>query len=435
MQLRKKLFGSPDRTIVLSVIGVVIIGTILLSCKWAQNTPISLLDTLFTSISAICVTGLMTIPLESFSSYGHVVILCLIQIGALGLITLTIFFLSLFINIDLSTQAMAGEVFEIQRTGKTAGRTRKIVYFIIFFTGIIELIGSLLIWFTIRHQYPFPRSIFISLFQGISAFCSSGFTLISFQPGAVPLTIHVSLLCITAVLVLIGGLGFIVWNEIVLYLQSLSKRKHFHFSLQSKIVFSISALLISCMSVLLFALEYWTDFLINPSWYPFIAAPFNAICLQSAGFTSFDMSTIHLATLFAILVFCFIGSSPGSTGSGIKTTTFVVFLAAIRATLFRRNAVEVKGRTIPNDQVFKAMAILFLSLAWIAITLFCLFITEKNICPMDLILEAFSAFTNLGLSRNVTPHLSYVGKYIIMFSMIIGRIGYVRVPRKQKGAA
>ena len=228
---------------------------------------------------------------------------------------------------------------------------------------------------------------------------------------------------ITGLLVLVGGLGFIVWQEVVRYIQSFSKHKHFHFSLHSKIVFSMTALLIFFMSFIVFALEYIHQFMEHPSLHLILASLFDGTALRSAGFTTLNFSAIHSATLFTIMVISFIGSSPGSTGGGIKTTTFAVFLAAIRATLSRRTWVEIKQRTIPNNQVFKAMAIFSLSLCWIAITIFFLLLTEQGWRFVDIMSEAFAAFTNLGLSTGITPYLSVKGKLLIISSMLIGRIG------------
>jgi trk system potassium uptake protein TrkH len=418
MHLRK-LLSSPGRTILFSMIITITLGTLLLSSDWAQAEPISLLDCLFTATSATCVTGLLTVPLDFFTTEGHAVILCLIQIGGLGLITLTMFLLSLFINLGLATNLMTGEALEID----SSKQPKYVVFFIIGFTAIIELIGFISIFFALRAHYPLPKAIFVSLFQAISAFCNSGFTLIPFTENSLSTAAHTALLSCTGILVLIGGVGFIVWEEFVQYVRSRSLHKHFHFSLHTKLVLVTTSFLVALTSIVIFLLEYLHDFLMQPSLSAPFAALFNGICLRSAGFTTIEFSTLHLATLFLIMLVSFIGSSPGSTGSGIKTTTFAVFIGAIRATLSRRTWVEIMGRTIPNDQVFKAMAIFSLSLCWIAVIIFCLLITEQGWRFIDITFEAFSAFTNLGITTRMTPHLSTHGKLLISLSMLVGRIG------------
>lgn len=415
----RKLFSSPGRTILFSMLVAIALGTFLLSSCWAQVEPVGLLDCLFTAASAICVTGLMTVPLEAFTPAGQGVILLLIQIGALGLITLTVFFLSLFIKLGLATNLMTGEALEIDGSKSP----KYIVFFIMAFTAVVEILGFIPIFLVLRHHYPLPKAIFISLFQAVAAFCNSGFSLIPFTEGELSFAAHTTLLSTTALLVLIGGLGFMVWEDFACYIRSRSKHKHFHASLHTKLVLTITSFLVIFMSSIIFVLEYLPTFLAHPTLSAVSAAIFNGICLRSAGFTTLDMTTVHLATLFIIMLVSFIGSSPGSTGSGIKTTTFGVFIGAIRATLSRRTWVEIMGRTIPNDQVFKAMAIFALSLCWIAITIFCLLITEQGWRFVDIIFEAFSAFTNLGLSTGLTPHLSTHGKFIIILCMLIGRIG------------
>jgi len=415
MPLQKRFFSSPGRAILCSVLFTIMFGALLLSCSWAQRIPISFIDALFTATSATCVTGLMTIPLAAFTTAGQIIILCLIQIGALGLVTLTIFLLSLFVNVGLSTSSMTGEILEVGMIR----HPRQMVFFIIIFTIVVEFCGFLILFLMTRHLFPFPQSIFFALFQAVSAFCNAGFILLPYQI----FFSHPGILATTATLVLIGGLGFIVWAEIARYIRSFQEMKHFHLSLHSKLVLATTTFLIAFLGLIIFLLEYVRAFFMHPSLTLVTNTLFNAICLRSAGFTTLDLSAIHLATVFVIMIVAFIGSSPGSVGSGIKTTTFAVFVAAIRATVLRRTWVEIMGRTIPNEQVFKAMAIFSLSLCWVAATIFFLLLTEQGWRFIDIIFEAFAAFSNLGLSTGITPHLSSQGKCIIMISMFIGRIG------------
>lgn len=244
------------------------------------------------------------------------------------------------------------------------------------------------------------------------------------------------LLLITTILAFMGGLGFIVWQEVYLYIQSFKEKRHFNWSLHSKVVLSTTLLIIGFASMMFFYIEY---ILHNNQEYSLLAtlgnSLFNAITCRSAGLTTFHLPLVHFATLFLIMIITFIGSSPGSTGSGIKTTTFALFLASVRATVTRRSSVELKGRTIPHEQIFKSMAILSVSLSWIALTIFCLLITEQGWRFIDISFEAFSAFCNLGLSTGITPYLSTMGKYILTISMFIGRIGSLTLLlafRKQK---
>lgn len=428
--IKKNLFSSPGRIIMCALAGLIVLGALLLWMPFSHIGPLSFTDALFTSASITCVTGLLVVPLSSFTFTGHCILLVLMQVGALGLVTLTIFLISLFFDLRLSTRYLTGEMFEVE--GWSA--SHHLLVFIFFMTAIIEAIGTVIIFLTIRSHYPIPTALFYSVFHSISSFTSTGLSF--FDTNAAVIPHNVPLLCITALLALIGGLGFVVCQEIYLYTKSLTQKKRFNWSLHSKIVISTSALIIIFASIMFFYLEHVLRNESNSSLgYAIVTSIFNAITCRSAGITTFQVPFIHFATLFLIMIISFIGSSPGSTGSGIKTTTFALFLASIRATMSRRSEVELKGRTIPHEQIFKAMAILCVSLSWVAITIFCLLITEQGWRFIDISFEAFSAFSNIGLTTGITPYLSTVGKYIIMVSMFMGRVGSLTLLlafRKQK---
>ena len=421
MSIKKSFLSSPGRTVLISIVATIFIGTFLLALPAAQVLSHSFIDLLFTATSATCVTGLLTIQLTEFTTFGHVIILALMQIGGLGLITLTVFFMSLFVELGLGTQLMAGQVLEIENWK----RSKKIIGFIIGLTLTMELVGTVLIFFTAGAQGSIQHSLFLAFFHAVSSFCSAGFTLF---PGKMLLfKTNILFLGITTILMLVGELGFITWHEIILYIKSLKHRRHFNLSLHSKLVLSITGFLVTFSACIIWLLERTHGFSSMTGVQTFANVLFNTISYRSTGFTTLDITTIHLATFFLIMVIAFIGSSPGSTGSGIKTTTFAIFLATVRAVVMGRTVVEIKGRRIPNDQVFKAMAILSLSISWVAITTFCLLITEEGWRFVDIMFEAFSAFSNLGLSTGLTPDLSLPGKIIIIATMIIGRIGSLTV--------
>ncbi|MGC2310472.1 MAG: potassium transporter TrkG [Candidatus Babeliaceae bacterium] len=417
----KKFFHSPGRVLLFSILVMIGIGTLLLALPWAHKGECSLLDLFFTATSATCVTGLLTIPLDSFTPFGHYIILILIQIGGLGLITLTVFLMSLFVDLGLGTQFMAGEVLELTSWKKS----RHIMSFIILFTVAIELLGALGIFMTLPSDgISIQHRLFLSIFHAISAFCSAGFVL--FHNGIMFFKNNPAFLLITTFLMLVGELGFVTWYEIKECGTAWwHKKKNYHFSLHSKIVFSTTFILITVTIAMLWFLEHRHSFSHTSPITAFINIVFDAVSYRSTGFTTLNIATVHLATFFLIMIISFIGASPGSTGSGIKTTTFVIFMAAVRAVLSGRNFIEIKGRRIVQEQVFKAMAILALSLSWIAATTFILLITEEGWRFVDIIFESFSAFTNLGLSTGITPYLSNTGKIILSLSMLVGRIGSV----------
>jgi trk system potassium uptake protein len=413
----KALFSSPGRTVLLSVLCTITCGTFFLSLPISQVQPVPFIDRLFIATSATCVTGLLTVPLTHFSYTGHSIILLLMQIGGLGLITLTIFMMSLFVNLRLDTQSIAEQIFELE--GWKSART--LINFIIKLTLASELIAFLVTYLILATHAPSQHTAFVALFHTVSSFCNAGFSLL-------PLTqfTHQTLFLLTSsFLILIGGFGFITWHEIFSQCRAVWHKKRFHFSLHSKLVLQGTLFATLGSTVLFWLLERNNSFADLPPFTAFVNILFNALSLRSTGFTTFTLQTIQLATFLVIIVISFIGSAPGSTGSGIKTTTFAIYGATIKAVLTGRTVVELHGRRIPNDQVFKAMAVLSLSLAWTTLATFFLLITEKTWHFIDAVIEAFSAFANLGISTGVTPSLTLLGKCIIILTMIIGRIGSI----------
>lgn len=415
--VKKSIRRSPAQVLLVSIILTIIVGTILLSLPISQISYIPLLDNFFMATSATTVTGLNTVSLHEYSLFGKCIILLLIQIGGLGLITMTLFMLSLFTDLGFGTQLMAGQILELE----SWKNIKKLLFFIIGFTALFESIGTILIYFSIRHEYTFFTALFNATYQSISAFCNSGFYI--FNEGISFFQHHELLLLTTAGLVISGGLGFITWHEIIHYFWLTSQKKRATLSLHTKIVLYITGILIVSSTALYWILEYHNTLGNLPPYLAIINAFFNAVSCRSAGFSTVSIPELQFATQFIILIYAFIGSSPGSTGSGIKTTTFAIFAGTVKATIVGKSSVELKGRRIARDQVFKALAITVLSLSWIVFATFCLLITEKSWEFLDILFEVVSAFATMGLSTGITPYLSITGKILIIISMIVGRIG------------
>lgn len=419
MAIKTLAHFSPGRTILLSIFVTILIGTLLLSLPIARKTEIPIIDLLFTATSATCVTGLFTVPLQHLTTFGQCVILCLIQIGGLGLITMTLFFMSLFVNLGLTTQLMAGQLLEIE----SLHHIRKILFFIIGLTIAIELTGAIFIFAAIRHDYTFLKACFLALFHSVSSFCNAGISI--FPNEMIHYNTNLLMLNTTMLLVFCGGLGFITWREILLNMHAWLKRKRIVFSLQTKLVLMGTSITIFFLAALFWILEHDNAFAGMSPIATIINALFQSVAMKSTGFLTIAIDQLQLASILLIMIYSFIGSAPGSTGSGVKITTFILLIAIIKAGLENKQAVEIKGRRIARDQMLKAITIIALSLFWIFFSLFLLLITEERIRFIELVLEAVSAFTNLGLSTGITPHLSLAGKLFIMCSMIIGRIGSV----------
>lgn len=341
------------------------------------------------------------------------------QIGGLGLITMTLFVLSLFTELGLGTQIMAGQILELT----TWKNIRHILLFIIAMTIGIELVGALLFAPIFVPIYGYQEGFFLALFHAVSSFCSAGITI---GNTAMPHYVHNQpMIFLTTLLMAIGGLGFITWYELAEYMQARYQQRRKRLSLQSKITLYGSGSLFLISAVLFWILEH-DHLLAGMSALQTInTVLFHAISFKSSGFLLFNCNQFQLATLVLIMVISFIGSSPGSTGSGVKITTFTIFFTMIKQAIVGKTTVEIRGRRIPLEQVFKAAAIVSLGLVFVVAILFFLLITEQQWLFIDILMEAMGAFSNSGISTGITAALSSLGKIAIMITMLIGRIGSV----------
>ena len=329
---------------------------------------------------------------------------------------------------------MAGQVLELE----TSRHIKRILLFIAVFTLSIELIGALCVYFIISPHFSFNEAILNSIFHSVSSFCSVGLSfagdsLISYKDNT-------PMLIITGILILLGTTGFMTWYELVNQLKrKINKQRRKNISLTTKIVISTTIIMILTATVILILLESYRGSM-DLSWPQTILNMFfNAISYRSTGFTSISLFSMQPATILFILMYSLIGSSPNSTGSGIKVTTFAIVLATIRSILIERTDIEIKGRRIPQDQVFKALSILTLSFCWIIISTFLLLLVEPDKSFIDIFFETVSSFTTLGLATQITPCLSIAGKILIMINMFIGRLGSLTfllafIRRKQERA-
>lgn len=408
---------SPARFILISIVATIIAGTFLLSLPWSQKVPISFLDTLFTATSALCTCGLLSTQLSNFTFFGHCMVLILIQLGGLGILTLTLFVMSRFVRFGFATQLMVGQLLELE----SWKNVKSILFFIIMTTFCIESLGSILIFASIYQDYPFSKAVFLSVFHAVSSFCDAGLSL--FPQGFISHKDNLFLLTIVSCIMTISGLGYITWYDIIGCLKTYKQRKRNHLSLHSKIVLFMTFTLSATSGILYWILERHNTLLNMPILSGLVNALFDGIALRGTGFTTISIDQLQLATLLVIMIMAFIGSSPGSTGSGIKITTFAILIATIKSAIQGQTIVTIRGRTIAKDQVYKAMAIVILGCAWVLISTFCLLITEQGMSFLDVLFESLSAFATLGLSTGITPYLSSTGKFFIIISMIIGRIG------------
>ncbi|MCP5007312.1 MAG: Trk family potassium uptake protein [Planctomycetes bacterium] len=420
MRIINHYTSKPGVTIVVSFITVILIGTVLLMLPNAttDGKGTSIIDAFFTSTSAVCVTGLVVQDTALyFSRFGHVVILVLIQLGGLGIMT-SYLFLSIAVGkrLLISQQVAMKGLFD---TGH-GGEIKKTVLFIVISTFIIEGIGTTVLaihW----SGATFGDDVFYAIFHSISAFCNAGFSL--FSESLVPYQTDLVVSLTTVILVVLGGIGFVVlinlWSILTPSPGGNRKRK---LNLHSKIVLTTTGILIILGAVFFYTFEYdQTLTSLSASDKVFVSL-FQSVSTRTAGFTMVDVGGLTSPTFLYFFFFMFIGGSPGSTAGGIKTSTlFVVFVLVYN--LFRgRDDLEIFGRTIPGQTVLKAVSILAISL--FTVMLFSMILLYTEDAPFHaIVFEAFSAFGTVGLSCGVTPHLSTGGKMLVCVLIFVGRIG------------
>jgi trk system potassium uptake protein TrkH len=418
MQKRAHIF-SPSRTILFSMILTIFVGTLALSLPLARVTEIPIIDLFFTATSCTCVTGLLTVPIESFSDFGLIIIMFLMQIGGLGLVTLSLFVVSLFVNLGLATQVVAGEMLDLESWKDT----RRIILFIIGMTFFFELLGAIFIFFAIKDLYPVGTSLFYAMFHSISGFCNAGITL--FPNSMVPFAGNPLMLLSLSALMFIGGFGFISWKEIFKRIENSFTQRRAQLSLQTRIVLQYYGIFTFANTVLFWILERSNTLAAMNVPMQWINSFFMAISCRSGGYLNIYLHDLQNASILTIMLNAFIGAAPGSTGSGIKLTTTALIIAVVYSVIMNKHSVEMKGRKIMADQIYRSLSIVILSLLWIAGVVFILLVSERNIQFIDILFEAVSAFSTLGASIGITESLSSFGKIIITLTMLVGRIGVI----------
>lgn len=401
--------------------GIALLGALLLSFPAAATgTPLAPLDALFMAMSATCVTGLAVVdPGTAMSPFGEAVLLLLFQVGGLGIMVLSTFAtIALGGRLSLRGQQALGEILDLD-SPSTAYR---LVRFIVLATLALELVGTVVLFGCyLRHGFPVSEAAWRGLFQAVSAFCNAGFSLqsdsiVMFQSDPIALGTH-------AVLIVLGGLGFVV-------LAWLANRapggQRTRAPVQVRLVLHLSAALIILGAVVYAALE-WRATLAGLSTVDKITnAVFQSITTRTAGFNSVDLSSLRPATLLVVLGLMFVGAAPGGTAGGIKITTVAVLAAAIPGVLRGQSDATLYRRSIPAETLQRASTIAVFSATAAALALFALLLTESTGLPA-LLFETISALGTVGLSIGATAALTSTGKWIVIFTMLVGRVGALTI--------
>ncbi|RQN11447.1 H(+)-transporting ATPase [Clostridium butyricum] len=397
---------SPGRLIVLGFFSVIMIGAFLLMSPFSRRSgvDVSFVDALFTSTSAVCVTGLIAIDTaDTFNLFGKTVVAMLIQIGGLGVTSIGVGLILLIgRNVGIKQRMLVKEALNLTSMKGIV----KLIKAVIIMTISFEIVGAILSYIVFSKDYKPLDAVGISIFHSIAAFNNSGFDILGNFQNLSSYRDNILLNLVTCGLIIFGGLGFLTIKEII------EKHSFEKFSLHTKIVITMTGSLLIVGTVLL-------KFTENISW---LTAFFYSTSARTAGFSTAPLSGFTSAGLFTLVILMFIGASPGSTGGGIKTTTFFAIIKNVYSASTNKHCVAFK-RELSKNTIAKASIIATLSLTLVVVDTFVLSIIEPEFSFMQILFEVTSAFGTVGLSTGITPSLSDLSKLIITLTMFIGRLG------------
>lgn len=417
--------GHPAQRILLSFVVVILVGTLflLLPMSSSGGHP-GFLRALFTATSATCVTGLVIVDTGTYwTLFGQIVILLLIQVGGLSYMVLTTMFIAAFrrkVRLSLRQTGDFRESVPMPLRGNPATFARLIAVSVIAFEGF----GALFLSLRFLQSMSAGRAIWNGIFTSVSAFCNAGFDVLgggmtSFEPYAGDLTVNL----VIPTLIIVGGIGFPIINELV---HRLSRRQHRRLSTHARTALLMTAALIVGGGLLIFAVESVTPtvFAHMPLKDRLLASWFQSVTARTAGFDTLRIGGMHTASLMVLILLMFIGASPGGTGGGVKTTTFAVVAAFVWGVMFGSDQTRLGTRGIRKGTVNKALVVFVLSLVIVIGATFLLAITDGQKFPtLNLLFEVTSAFGTVGLSTGITPMLSAAAKYVLIAVMLAGRVG------------
>jgi len=409
---------SPPQVLVLGFLTVIIIGTILLNLPAASSTgkSVGFINALFTATSATCVTGLIVLDTgKDFSTFGQLIILILLQCGELGIMTMSTMFAFLMgKRISLRQRLIMQE----SLNQFSIGGLVRLAKYILIFTVIIEGVGATILFFSFYWQriYSPVQALYLGVFHSISAFCNAGFSLFSDSIMRYKGDLIINLTFIA--LIILGGIGFLVLLELFQY------GKNGTLSLHANLALKISLILILIGFIVIYLIESNNPFTLgnlNLS-EKIYASLFQSVTARTAGFNTIHIGSMLNPTLFLIIILMFIGASPGSTGGGVKTTTFGLLILYVWSSLTGKEEINLFKRRVSPNIIPKALTVITLSLALVTImTILLSYVEGENF--IKILFEVVSAFGTVGLSTGITPSLSVAGKIIVIITMFTGRVG------------
>ena len=412
----KKL--SPSRKLILGFLLAILVGTFLLMMPFSlkEGEKLSFLSSLFTIVSAVCVTGLTVVDVSKvFSPVGTTIIIFFIQLGGLGVMT---FSSIIFLATGKKMTFYERELLKEERNADSSGEIADFIKKLLFIVFIIESIGAVILTTQFIGQMSFWKAIYYGIFHSISAFCNAGFALYSNNLEGFKSNIVINLTI--GYLITLGGIGFAVITSFITVVRNGVDR----FNLTSKMAILISIILTFGGMILFFILEYSNPNTIGDLniFQKVLASYFQSVTLRTAGFNTVPLGDLRSSTIFISCILMFIGASPGSTGGGIKTTTFGVIMFYVIGIAKKKENIEVFNRRIDWEILNRALAILVIAITYVAFIITCILVID-NFSMEQVVFEVISAFGTVGLTLGITPNLSVISKLLIIITMFVGRLG------------
>lgn len=430
MKQRFKIRLTSSQIILLGFFAVIIAGSLLLCCPFssASGKSVGYIDALFTSVTSTCVTGLVTLPtVSTWSVFGQAVILVLIQVGGLGVITVVSLFMIMFNRkIGIADRLLIQDSFNLNSLSGLVKFVKKVI----FGTLLTEGVGAVL-YMTVFVPDFGARGIWISVFNSVSAFCNAGIDIIS-ENSLCDYSKNITVNAVTSALIILGGIGYIVWWDIIRVLRQKGKQRKTKLfgslSLHSKIALSSTFFLIIAGGILIFAFEFSNPDTIGKYSIPekIQAALFQSVTTRTAGFAAIPQQNFTDASAVVSLLLMFIGGSPVGTAGGIKTVTAAVVAATALSVIRNKHSIVLFGRRISETAVRKATAVVCFSFitVFISTVLMC---AVTGAAALDVIYETVSATATVGLSRGLTSDINIPAKLILCATMYFGRVGPISI--------
>lgn len=427
-------YFNPAILFIGSFVMVIMVGTFLLLLPSATINPIGFREALFTSTSAVCVTGLLALDVSTdFTIFGQYIIMFLVQLGGLGMLTFTSFFAYFFKSGSSFKEGlfMQNVLGDDQLNGVMRTTVR-----IVVFSLLVELVGAVFIYDATR-SLDLDHPIFFSVFHSVSAYCNGGFSTMPGNLQAPALRFNYYLHWIIMILIIFGGLGYFISFNFIKYIKQffinlfLKKRKKSIvriITLNTKIVVYTTLILIVGGTAALLLSEFNTVLADDQNYFgKLTTAMFSAVTARTTGFSTVDISQISVSGILIIILLMWIGASPASTGGGIKTSSFALATLNVFATARNRQYIEIGTRRVSPDAVRRAFAIIIISLISIGLGILLILTFDPHLLLLDVAFEVFSAFGTVGLSSGVASQLSAPSEYVLIFLMFFGRIGLLNL--------